>query len=626
MMVKKVTSRMKQIAEIILSEPNVALKEISDILKISLRQVRYDISCINDYFEDLSRPVLETDNKGLFVVNNVEKLKIIKKSKEENFKFSPKQRLHLLLVICAFNIERMNLSQLSKEMDISRTTIKNDLKLVKKSLKQYHLKLLYDKQYYLIGSAKEQYKFQRDILYLIEYSLYKEKFEKCEILMHQYIMETFNNIVIREIFPILYHFFEITRQIISDSLIYWFTCTIILNVWYDKNKLPIPVQNKDIHSQSFTNFQSLFDEIEVLFDVKMSQESQQQIIESYSLMCHNQIDSQTINLKIVKFIYGLMHFIHQYYSQYFIEDCIFFNSLYYHLEKSYRLQSIKLELPYFEEYHPSLDSKLSALITRYCQENLLHDSYINKQDINFIKLYFSNLFYRKKVHVKKIILICGAPKNLKEHLRSQLETFFYLKVVKVISKYEIPFFDEWSSIDAILITEKIPIYLKKDIPIEYININMSFEDYFKLYQLDIIPHKNLINFKNLYDDLNFLNKYDQIHAFQVLIQYLIGKPSLQSFPLFGEHHIVLCHDFKKKNYETIEINPHFQLAIKNAQSEQIKVYLNESSKTVTFIIESYDPARIVQLLLRYSKLEFLEFWKLNDLHQITASIQNLFKK
>lgn len=75
---------------------------------------------------------------------------------------------------------------------------------------------------------------------------------------------------------------------------------------------------------------------------------------------------------------------------------------------------------------------------------------------------------------------------------------------------------------------------------------MSFEDYFKLYQLDIIPHKNLINFKNLYDDLNFLNKYDQIHAFQVLIQYLIGKPSLQSFPLFDEHHIVLCHDFEKR--------------------------------------------------------------------------------
>lgn len=130
MMVKKVTSRIKQIAEIILSKPNVTLKGISDILKISLRQVRYDISCINDYFEDLSRPVLETDNKGLFVVNNVEKLKIIKKSKEANFKSSPEQRLHLLLVICAFNIERMNLSQLSREMDISRTTIKNDLKLV----------------------------------------------------------------------------------------------------------------------------------------------------------------------------------------------------------------------------------------------------------------------------------------------------------------------------------------------------------------------------------------------------------------------------------------------------------------------------------------------------------------
>ena len=77
-MVKKITSRMKQIAEIILSEPNITIKDVSDTLKISLRQVRYDVSCINEYFKDLSHPVLETDNKGLFIVNNVEKLKIIK--------------------------------------------------------------------------------------------------------------------------------------------------------------------------------------------------------------------------------------------------------------------------------------------------------------------------------------------------------------------------------------------------------------------------------------------------------------------------------------------------------------------------------------------------------------------
>ena len=112
----------------------------------------------------------------------------------------------------------------------------------------------------------------------------------------------------------------------------------------------------------------------------------------------------------------------------------------------------------------------------------------------------------------------------------------------------------------------------------------------------------------------------------MLIQYLLGKPSLQSIPLFNKHHIIVCHDFKKTDCETIEINQHFHLAIKNTQSEKIKVYLDENSRTVTFIIESYDPARIIQLLLGYSKLEFLEFWKLDDLHQIITFIQNFLKK
>lgn len=88
--------------------------------------------------------------------------------------------------------------------------------------------------------------------------------------MHQYIMETFNNITIREIFPILHQFFETNNQIITDSLIYWFACTILLNIWYDKNNIPLLVQNKNIYLQSYANFQSFFDEIEILFDVKMS--------------------------------------------------------------------------------------------------------------------------------------------------------------------------------------------------------------------------------------------------------------------------------------------------------------------------------------------------------------------
>lgn len=620
-MTKEITSRMKLIAEMILSEKNVTLEDVSKTLKISSRQVRYDVSRINDYFEDASYPILETDNKGMFVINDIEKLNIISKSKEKNFKFSQKQRLHLLLVICAFNIEKMNLSQLSKEIHISRMTIKNDLELVKESLEQYHLKLEYDNQFYLTGDKKNVYEFQRDILYLIEYTLFKEEFEKNEILQQQYLIEGFNNVELRKILPIVHRLLETNHQTMTDSQLYWFACTVLLNIWYDINHQSSPKQSKTIQSQSYIDFSSFFNEIEVSFHVEISQESQNQINNHYHLICHEESDYRTIDLNIVIFIYGLLRYIHQHYQKTFVEDHFFLKSLYYHLEKSYRLQNIKMDIPHLEKYYTTLDTQLASLITQYCQENTIHGITIDKEDIDFIKLYVANLFYRKNEQVKKVLLICGASLNLKEQLSSQLESLFNLKIVKTISKYEIPFFEDWDMINVILFTEDIPSYFKKDIPTEHINMNLTFEDYFKLNQIGIVPHNHMIDFHELYHDLSFLNKEDQIHTFQILAHYLTGKVNLQALPS-NQYSIHICHDFNENHYKTIEINPHFYLAFKNVQQEQISVYCDEMTNNVTFIIESYDPAKIIQLLLNYSQLEMMELWKLKNPQQIIDFVQD----
>ena len=46
-MEKETTSRMNYIIELLLLKKNISIKEVSNSLKISLRQVRYDISKIN---------------------------------------------------------------------------------------------------------------------------------------------------------------------------------------------------------------------------------------------------------------------------------------------------------------------------------------------------------------------------------------------------------------------------------------------------------------------------------------------------------------------------------------------------------------------------------------------------
>lgn len=618
-MAKKITSRMKLIAEIVLLQENMTLNDISKTLKISSRQVRYCISCINKYFDDLSYPILETDNKGKVIINNTNKLKIIKESKEENFKFSQKQRLDLLLIICAFNIKKMNLSQISKEINTSRMTIKNDLELAKEFLKQYHLELHYDNNFYLTGDMKNQYAFQYDILHRIEYSLYKEEFEKNEILMQQYTIEEFNNIKIRNILPIILCFLKKNNHFMADSQIYWFACTILLDIWYDKNQIFLPVQKSTCYQHHLhIDFQSFFDEIENLFEIKISKESQQHIKDNYYSICCN----QTIDTQIIKFIYNLLYFIHQNYSSYFIADNLVLNNLYYHLKESYRLRKIGAEVPYTKNKNTLLDSKLESLITQFCQENVIHDTYISKQDIHYIQLCFEHLFSQKKNQLKKVLLISSASNHLKKHLCLHLESLFHLKVIKVISRYEIPFFESWENIDIILFTETIPNYFIKNIPMGLININMSFEDYFKLKQLNITPREHIMNFQELYLALNFLNKEDQIHTFQILTEYLSKYKILQSAPLTNQLHIDICHHFHEEEYEIINLNQHFKIAFKIYQKKQTQLYLNKKTNTIIFIIKLNDPAKIIHLLLNCSQLQYIELWKLNDLNQMIVFLEN----
>ncbi|MGN1181530.1 MAG: helix-turn-helix domain-containing protein [Faecalibacillus sp.] len=624
-MATEVTSRMKQISELILKEKNMTLENISSTLHISLRQVRYDLERINEFFDNPVIPVLETDNKGKIIVNDKKKLQTIKNSNEKNFKFSQKQRLYLLMIICAFNIERLNLSQLSKEINTSRMTIKNDINTLKNYLKQYHLELVYKNHFHLLGDKKNLYRLQQDVLYLIEYTLYKDEFEKYESLMQDYMIEKFNHIPTRQILPIIQRFLDKNHQSITDSQIYWFACNIILDIWYDKNHLPLPIDIEEDHQMQI-NFQSLFDEIEVLFDFKISNKSQKQIKSYYSAICQEKDHKQTMNMKVIKFIYGLMTYIKKHYTYDFVVDSFFLNSLYYHIERSYRLLEINTEIPHLEKYYTQLDPYLSSLITKYCQENTINGIYLEKEDIDFIKLYFANLFYRKNEESKKILLICGASKNLKEQLCLQLETMFNLKVIKTISKYELPFFDEWKNIDILLFTEEIPSYFRKDIPMETINIHLSFEDYLKLNQLDIVPKTHTIDFNRLYKDLNFLDDKNKIKTFKVLYQYLSRIYFSQSSPLlFSQHHIETIDYYNKDQYEIIPINAHYELAFQYGENENTQVYISSQTYKITFIITSYEPAKMIQLLLGYARLESVELWKYKDKEKILTAIQSFFK-
>ena len=208
-MEKETTSRMNYIIELLLLKKNISIKEVSNSLKISLRQVRYDISKINENIGTINNvPVIETDNKGNIIINDIERLLQFTEYQRKSFKFLKKQRIDLLVVIIALCIEELNLNKLSKQLKVTRVTVKNDLKEIEQKLKQFNIQLMYSNRFYLAGNDEDIFEFRLASFKIIEYSLFKDNFETIEELIREYILKKFPQIKLRDIFPIIKKFIK----------------------------------------------------------------------------------------------------------------------------------------------------------------------------------------------------------------------------------------------------------------------------------------------------------------------------------------------------------------------------------------------------------------------------------
>lgn len=261
-MAREVTSRMNQIIELLITSKCQNLKQIANVLGITLRQVRYDIDRINENFSDNHFLMIETDNRGFIIINDKKQLESFYLAQENDFKCSREQRLILLTTIIAFDIEELNLNEISKKVNVTRVTIKNDLAEVKKILSQYRLKLVYDKHFCLFGEAEDIFEFRLNVFRNIEYALYKDHFEKIENLIIEYIVKTFPNRRLRDIIPIITDFIKTNNILIKDSDLYWLITNILLVLWYIHKKIEIPNEkHRTVNIVSF-NYNALFENLE----------------------------------------------------------------------------------------------------------------------------------------------------------------------------------------------------------------------------------------------------------------------------------------------------------------------------------------------------------------------------
>ena len=152
------------------------LSKVAELLNLTERSVRYKIDEIN---EELGSKKIEIKKREFFssmTENDMDKL--FENIEESNYIYSQKEREELIILYTLMKKDNFLLKELADKLSTSKSTIRNDLKNLKKILLEYNIKLLQDdKLKYYFDYSEEDYRYFIAI-YLYKYVSFDKKYDK----------------------------------------------------------------------------------------------------------------------------------------------------------------------------------------------------------------------------------------------------------------------------------------------------------------------------------------------------------------------------------------------------------------------------------------------------------------
>ena len=135
-----INNRLLEIVEFLNGNKNTTIRETAEYLNILEQAVRYEINKLDFILELNNMPLLiKNKNGGLSIEDSLD-LDRLRKILEEMNKDSKEERQSLLKAKLFFE-KKINITNLSKNLGVSRTTVKSDIIEFTQEMKKYGLKL-----------------------------------------------------------------------------------------------------------------------------------------------------------------------------------------------------------------------------------------------------------------------------------------------------------------------------------------------------------------------------------------------------------------------------------------------------------------------------------------------------
>ena len=515
------------------------IKELAEKVNISERAIRYDIDHINEYLEEKKFPKIEKLPKGaLFFENTIQFKEFFYENYNQYFILSEERITYLFLKILFSDF--INLNQLSENLDISRSTIKVDLKTVKEILEKYDLNLKLEHKVGLALEGEEENIRKLTIKILMKY------FEKYEIFKKdkkQFLKDIFilkevgtylENIDLEAIRTFINYNQKLMNKIISDEAYRIITLYIVVSIIRTKkNKVLENIKNEKflLSTQEYENLNKSISILEANFEISYNKYEVLKMTDYF-------IGSHTYNLKhsyyenwveIEILVKRMIENFNKKIDVNIIKDNLLLEGLINHIKPTiYRIKNkIELQNSIYEEViksYPNLYEITKEVITEleeFCQESFSQD------EIAFLVIHFKASIDRNKYklkNIKRVLIVCSMGYGTSKLLAQQLKDTYDITIVDIIPSHLLnKTLEKKLEIHMIISTMELDIKnFNTDIPVIKVNPIIGREDIHKLDKFNFPRYRKKILLSSILNivenNTSILNKDKLISEFSELLE------------------------------------------------------------------------------------------------------------
>lgn len=513
-----ISGRMLLIMNFLKEKEKTSYREISQQLSIEERKVRYDINNLNIVLQSLKKPLIQKINKGVLIIPKDFQVVYIDNN---DYVFSLTERVSIMKIISMFKIDKLNLEKLSKEFQVSRSSIKNDLNVLSNELERNKITITYDKTFKISGDENTIYKQRLSILKSYSYLFGKEKSDLSvfEQYLVKIIEQIFKGICLNDIYNWSTDLLSQMDWTLNDESFTWYVSNIFLFTWYIHSDEKHPLESSSLSEPYFEN---KFDqEFEQIIQKKLTKE-QILLLKSFVFFTNKYAslneDMDLISTEII--VQDLIYNMSEILSVDFKEDMILYKGLLNHIAPL--IERIKQNIQIYEELFHVIPDKYQYVLEATkvsIQKNRMLNQIRNENEIILLAIHFLGSVQRnERNNYKNILLVCGFGYGVIAMLKDTLINDYQINILDSIPAYKLQDYKDWENIDFIITTSKIATTLPK-VVIE-INPFLQENDYLKLEEKGIKRKNVLTNYISIKKRLDFLEEDAQKRVLSIIWQEL----------------------------------------------------------------------------------------------------------